>query len=143
MGEEGTLESSIRTLVAGSATNNNLALLEIDATAGRGIARHVHEHEDEVVYVLEGDLTFHIGDVVQRAQAGSCLVLPRGVEHSYVVGSRPVRLLVAVTPAGLEGILEDLRRIDREDAERLITVAARYGITITGPSPEAATLTTG
>ena len=104
--------------------------------------RHVHEHEDEVVYVLEGELTFHIGDVEQRVQAGSCLVLPRGVEHSYVVGSRPVRLLVAVTPAGLEGILEDLRRIDREDVERLITVAARYGITITGPSPEGALLPT-
>src|SRR3712207_3307410 len=100
MGEEHTLESSIRTLVAGSATDNHLALLEIAGSAGRGMVRHVHEHEDEVVYVLEGELTFHIGDVVQRAQAGSCLVLPRGVEHSYVVGSRPVRLLVAATPAG-------------------------------------------
>ena len=95
-----------------------------------------------MVYVLEGELTFHIGDVAQRVQAGSCLVLPRGVEHSYVVGSRPVRLLVAVTPAGMEGILEDLSRIDREDAECLITVAARYGITITGPSPEDAFMPT-
>ena len=138
MGEECTLETSIRTLVAGSATGNHLALLEISGSAGRGIVRHVHEHEDEVVYVLEGELTFHIGDAVQRAQAGSCLVLPRGIEHAYVIGSRPVRLLVAVTPAGLEGFLEEVARTDQEGVERLITVAARYGITITGPAPESA-----
>jgi uncharacterized cupin superfamily protein len=52
---------SVRTLITGSATGNQLALLEIHRTAGRGIVRHVHEHEDEVIYVLEGELTFHIG----------------------------------------------------------------------------------
>jgi quercetin dioxygenase-like cupin family protein len=134
MVEEQTLEPLVRTLVAGSATGNRLALLEIHESAGRGTVRHVHEHEDEVVYVLEGELTFHIGDAAQRAQAGACLVLPRGIEHSYVVESRQGRLLVAVTPAGLEAFLEDVRRTDSMDVERLITVAARYGITITGPA---------
>jgi quercetin dioxygenase-like cupin family protein len=134
----------VRKLVAGSATDNRLALLEIHGSAGGGIVRHVHEHEDEVVYVLEGELTFHLGDEVHQAREGSCLVLPRGIEHSYVVESGPARLLVAVTPAGLEGLLEEVTRIDRADIERLITVAARYGITITGPAPESAsTATTG
>ncbi len=144
MNREQALMLSARTLVTGSATGNQLALLEIHGTAGGGIVRHMHEHEDEVVYVLEGELTFHIGDTVQRARAGSCLVLPKGIEHSFLVGSGPVRLLVAMTPAGLEGILEDVQREDGVDAEHLITVAARYGITITGPSPEAiASATTG
>ena len=144
MNGEQALMPSVRTLVSGSATGNQLALLEIHRTAGRGIVRHVHEHEDEVIYVLEGELTFHIGETAQRARAGSCLVLPKGIEHSYLVRSGPVRLLVAVIPAGLERILEDLRRIDQVDVERLITIAARYGITITGPAPEAvATATTG
>jgi hypothetical protein len=49
-----------------------------------------------------------------------------------------------VIPAGLEEILEEMKRIGRVDVERLITVAAKYGITITGPAPEAfATATTG
>jgi quercetin dioxygenase-like cupin family protein len=126
----------VRTLVAGSATGNHLTLLEIYGSAGGGIVRHVHEHEDEVVYVLEGELTFHIGDAVQRTRAGSCLVLPRRIEHSYVVESHLARLLVMVTPAGLETFLEDVTRTDRMDVERLITVAARYGITITGPVPD-------
>jgi quercetin dioxygenase-like cupin family protein len=129
-------------LVAGSATGNQLALLEIHGSAGGGIVRHVHEHEDEVVYVLEGELTFYIGEEVHRAREGSCLVLPRGIEHSYVVESGRARLLVTVIPAGLEGLLEDVTAADRMDVERLITVAARYGITITGPAPEAAMPTT-
>jgi quercetin dioxygenase-like cupin family protein len=136
MNDERPLVPLARTLVPGNAIDNRLALLEIHGSAGRGVVRHVHEHEDEVVYVLEGELTFHIGDAVQRAQAGACLVLPRGIEHSYVVESRRGRLLVAVTPAGLEAFLEDVNRTDRMDVERLITVAAGYGITITGPAPE-------
>ena len=138
MDEEHALVSLGRTLVPGRATGNHLALLEIHGSAGRGIVRHVHELEDEVVYVLDGELTFHIGEEVHRAREGSCLVLPRGIEHSYVVESGLARLLVAVTPAGLEGIVEDVIRTDQVDVERLITVAARYGITITGPAPEIA-----
>ncbi len=136
MDEELAQAPQVRTLVAGSATDNHLALLEIHASAGRGIVRHVHELEDEVVYVLKGELTFQIGEEVLHAREGSCLVLPRGIEHSYVVESERAQLLVAVVPAGLEGILEDVRQTDRVDVERLITVAARYGITITGPAPE-------
>jgi quercetin dioxygenase-like cupin family protein len=136
MVEEQVLVPLGRTLVAGSATGNQLALLEIHGSAGRGVVRHMHEHEDEVVYVLEGELTFYIGEAVQRAPAQSCLVLPRGIEHSYVIESARARLLVALTPAGLEGFLEDMKRTDRRDVERLITLAARYGITITGPAPK-------
>ena len=136
MDKEQTQAPPVRTLVAGRATGNRLALLEIHESAGRGTVRHVHEHEDEVVYVLEGEFTFHIGDAVQYARAGSCLVLPKGIEHSYVVKSHQGRLLVAVAPAGLEAFLEDVSQTDRMDVERLITVAARYGITITGPALE-------
>jgi quercetin dioxygenase-like cupin family protein len=138
MDEEHALVSLGRTLVPGSATGNHLALLEIHGSAGRGIVRHVHELEDEVVYVLEGELTFHIGEEVHRTREGSCLVLPRGIEHSYVVESRLARLLVVVTPAGLEGLLDEVMRTTQADVERLITVTARYGITITGPAPERA-----
>ncbi len=142
MDEKCPLEPSVRTLVRGSATGNQLALLEIHGSAGQGIVRHLHEYEDEVVYVLEGELTFHIGDTVHRARPGSCLVLPKGIEHSYVVESGLARLLVAVTPAGLEGFLEDIAQTDRVSVEHLITVAARYGITITGPAPEGGGMTT-
>ena len=134
--EKQALGSPVRTLVAGSATGNQLALLEIQGSAGHAIVRHVHEHEDEVVYVLKGELTFHIGEEVHRVRDGACLLLPRGIEHSYVVELGPARLLVAVTPAGLEGLLEEVADMDQVGIEHLITVAARYGITITGPSPQ-------
>ena len=136
MNGEQALIPPIRMLVAGSATGDQLALLEIHGSAGGGIVRHVHELEDEVVYVMEGELTLHLEDTVRRAQAGSCLVLPKGIENSYVIESRLARPLVTVFPARLEGFLEDVSRTDGMDVERLITVAARYGITITGPVPE-------
>ncbi len=42
---------------------------------------HVHEHEDEMFYVIQGTLTirFRDGDVVLREH--ECMIVPKGVEH--------------------------------------------------------------
>jgi hypothetical protein len=67
----------------------------------------------------------------------SCQPRLVAVIDATCIESERARLLVAVTPAGVEGVLEDLRRTDCVGVEQLITVAARYGITITGPVPKA------
>ena len=124
------------TLVAGAETGGRLTVVELREVAGREPPRHVHEHEDEVVYVLAGALTFFVGDGEHRAAAGACLVLPRGTEHAYAVESGEARLLVVLTPAGLEGYFAEIDVGDAEaSVERVISVAARYGVAITGPPP--------
>ena len=99
---------------------------------------HMHNREDEIVYVLEGELTYYVGEETHNATAGTCVFLPRGCEHTFSVESGEARLLVLVVPAGLEGYYEELdgkgTGADTE-LERLVTVAARYGVEITGPPP--------
>lgn len=124
----------IRTHVASEETGGRLAVVEARVLAGHEPPRHVHGNEDEVVYVLDGALTFEVGEERRRASAGTCVFLPRGVEHCYALESSAARLLFLVAPAGIERFFGELTGSqDGLDAEHLITVAARYGVTITGP----------
>jgi mannose-6-phosphate isomerase-like protein (cupin superfamily) len=40
---------------------------------------HVHQHEDEYSYVLEGEVGFEVGDEVFTAGAGQLVAKPRGI----------------------------------------------------------------
>ena len=64
-------------------------------------------------------------------------MLQRDIEHGYDVESGETTLLSLFQPAGLDGCFEELSRGGGvADFERLVTVAARHGVEITGPRPE-------
>lgn len=44
---------------------------------------HLHRHDDEVWYVLEGVLRVQVGDTEVEAQAGTAVLAPRGTPHTY------------------------------------------------------------
>ena len=117
-------------------TEGQVAVLEVVVRRGEELPFHMHHREDEIVYVLAGELTYYVGQETHHATAGTCVLLPRGCEHTFSVGSESARLLVIFSPGGLE---EFYREMDGDGAdggiERLIAVAARYGVAITGPAP--------
>ena len=45
---------------------------------------HSHEHEDELFFVLSGELCMEFRDRVVILQPGEMIVVPRGVEHRPV-----------------------------------------------------------
>lgn len=86
----------------GEQSNGLLALAEVRAPRGTGSPQHRHHHEDEAWYVIDGELTFWLGDTQHTAGAGSFVFGPRGIEHRFQVASREARFLILVTPAGFE-----------------------------------------
>ena len=48
-----------------------------------GPEAHVHQDEDDVFYVLEGELTFDVGHGDVAAPAGTFVLVPPGVEHTH------------------------------------------------------------
>src|SRR5947209_4255809 len=52
---------------------------------------HVHSREDEIWYVLEGEIAFTIGDRTVIAGPGSFASIPRGVPHTFQVRSQTAR----------------------------------------------------
>lgn len=87
-----------RVLVAPAQTHNAFALLEMHLTLGAGPPRHLHTREDETIYVLEGELSFRVGDEVLVAKAGQAIVCLRDVPHQFKVVSPTARILMLLMP---------------------------------------------
>ena len=67
-GEATWFMGQLATVKMGSdATGGRCALLEFVTPAGGGPPYHVHRDQDESFYVLEGEMTFYVGDAVIQA----------------------------------------------------------------------------
>jgi mannose-6-phosphate isomerase-like protein (cupin superfamily) len=64
----------------------------------------LHHHDfDEAFYVLDGELTFQLGDDVRTAGPGTLTFAPRGSHHTLAnLGGCAARYLLVCTPAGFE-----------------------------------------
>jgi mannose-6-phosphate isomerase-like protein (cupin superfamily) len=75
----------------------------IDFAPGRELEAHVHPDEDDAFYIVEGELTFVIGDETVAAAPGTFVLVPPGVEHGFRNdGEDPVRMLNIHAPAGFD-----------------------------------------
>jgi mannose-6-phosphate isomerase-like protein (cupin superfamily) len=75
----------------------------IDFAPGRELEAHVHPDEDDAFYILEGELTFVLGDELVAAPPGTFVLVPPGVEHGFRNdGAVPVRMLNIHAPAGFD-----------------------------------------
>jgi quercetin dioxygenase-like cupin family protein len=75
----------------------------IDFQARRELEAHVHDDEDDAFYILEGELTFILGDEEVAAPAGTFVLIPPGVEHGFRNDSdEVVRILNIHAPAGFD-----------------------------------------
>ena len=92
-----------RFLATGEDTDGKYALWEAIVPPGGGPPPHAHSREEEGFYVLEGEITFHIGADRIVATAGMFANMPVGTPHSFRnESSKPAKMLISVAPAGLE-----------------------------------------
>ena len=70
---------------------------------------HVHERDDELFYVLDGEHVFQVGDDEFHVGPGGLVFAPRGIPHAQrrVVPGEG-RLLVLTVPGGLDGFFREL-----------------------------------
>jgi len=93
--------------VVGADTGGAYSLCEYEATYD--IPPHVHQREDEAIYVLEGRVTVRVGDDEFPAGAGDFVFMPKEVAHSIALASPPpVHFLAVSTPSGFEHFMEDM-----------------------------------
>ena len=91
---------------------------------------HVHRRLHDMFYVLEGTLTFRLGDETVLAPPRTFICVPPGVVHSFSNPSDdPVRFLNLNTPAGWEGYMRDLGAAASAgplDSEMIGRIASKY-----------------
>jgi len=131
-----------RFLATGEDTNGKYAQWEAIVPPGGGPPPHVHSREEEGFYVLEGEITFTIGEERLMASAGMFANMPVGTTHSFKnESSKPAKMLISIAPAGLEKMFfefgvplqEDYTTAlppTKDEIEKLLAVAPKYGIEI-------------
>jgi mannose-6-phosphate isomerase-like protein (cupin superfamily) len=134
-----------RFLATGDDTNGKYAMWEAIVPPGGGPPPHVHSREEEAFYILEGEITFHIGEERVVATAGMFANMPVGTPHSFKnESSHPAKMLISVAPAGLEKMFFEFGVSvpqgattapppRKEEIEKLLAIAPKYGIEIRLP----------
>lgn len=112
-----------------------LGATEILIHPGEEPPLHVHKNEDEWFYMLEGEVTFHVGGENHLGTAGAFVSFPRGIPHTFTVESDSARFLVLNTPGGFERMFKANPKTP-EDAARAMEA---LGLEIVGPHPRQAT----
>ncbi len=134
-----------RLLVSGVETQGRYAVVETLVPPGGGPPPHLHRREEEGFFVLEGEITFLIGERRLVAGPGTFANMPIGVPHAFKNESiQPARMIVLVAPAGFEQMFFEVGTElppgstapvppSAEEIERLKLAAARYGIEFIPP----------
>ncbi len=83
-------------------TDGSLILFEDHLARGKTTPLHQHPDQDEVLYIIEGELLYRSDDAERRVGCGGTIVTPRGVPHALLVVSDTARLLCLQTPGSGE-----------------------------------------
>lgn len=94
--------------VTAAQTGGLLSIIEVTEPPNMAGPLHVHHREDEGFWILEGDVTFEVGDATIPAKAGDFVFGPRDIPHRYTVGSAGCRMLFIMTPGGFENLIRDM-----------------------------------
>ena len=134
-----------RILATGAQTGGAYGLSEVRVLPGGGPPPHIHHREDEGFFVLEGEITFTLGDRKVVGKPGAFIQGPRGIPHAFKnESSAPARMLILVTPPGFEKFMAEFAQpvasfesqptpVTPADFQKLSAVAASYGIEILPP----------
>lgn len=93
---------------------------------------HIHHHEDEVIYVLEGLIDIRLDHKKLQAPVGGIIHLPKNIPHAiYNSLKTPLKIMVYAIPGGLENYFDEVEAALEGgvlDDETFNKISTRYGI---------------
>ena len=122
----------------GGATGDSIMMFEETVPAGTKSTFHLHHDSDEIAYVLEGEVTFLIGDAVTVGGPGACAFMPRDVPHAWKsTGAEPGKVLFLYAPGRAGKFFEDMlhRPAGPVSDQDFAQVGERHGWEVVGPPP--------
>jgi quercetin dioxygenase-like cupin family protein len=144
-GEHFNFLNSLHTAkITGEQTNGAMTAVEFVAQRNFGPPLHRHDAEDELFYIIAGELWLACGDAEAVHGEGAVVWLPRGLAHTFQVRSATARVLVVSAPSGYDQMVATLGEpLDEPvmpepkeiDPARLAEVCAQFNIEVLGPPP--------
>ena len=133
----------IRFLLTGDDSNGSVSLFEFTVPAGHKLPApaHMNDAYEEVLYGVEGVLTWTVDGSPIEVGPGQALCIPRGAVHRFDnFGSEDVKQLVVITPAimGPAYFREAAEVIGAAaggppDRAKMMEVFRRHGMTLAAP----------
>lgn len=127
---------ALRVVVGARATGGRLAICQVSGPPGSSTPVHRHEHEDEVLHVVSGEVSVWQQGSRVNVAAGASLLLPQGLPHRLTVGADgPAEFLLAFLPGGVEDAIvsassaDPMATLDPDDVAALLAPA---GVSVYG-----------
>jgi quercetin dioxygenase-like cupin family protein len=86
-------------------TGGQMTIVEVMWHPGAQAPLHVHHRDDEGFWILEGDVTFEVGETTIEASAGDYVFGRRDIPHRFTVGDKGCRMLFILVPGGIEDLI--------------------------------------
>ena len=135
----------IRFLLTGDDSNDNASVFEVLVPAGQKLAAPSHRNDayEEILYGIEGVLTWTVDGTPIEVGPGQALCIPRGAAHRFDnFGIEDAKQLAVVTPAimGPAYFREAAEVIGAAgggppDRMKMTEIFRRHGMTVVAPPP--------
>jgi mannose-6-phosphate isomerase-like protein (cupin superfamily) len=131
-GEGRRLSLGVTHKLTGAQTGGAYYLCEAIFGPESGSPLHIHHHEDEVIYVLEGAIDIRFDEGELHIPAGGVVHLPKNLPHAlYNPLKTPLKIMVHTIPAGLENYFDEVEAAIQNgslDAELNTQISSKYGL---------------
>ena len=131
-------------VLAGVPESEHVAILWYTITDG-AVGLHYHA-KTESVYVIEGNVRYHIAGETHEGGPGTVFYVPARIEENFEpAGAETVRLLVIYTPGGMDKFFKEAGEPAQRrevpppsdaapDLERLSAIAEKHGLKLKVPA---------
>jgi quercetin dioxygenase-like cupin family protein len=135
----------IRFLLTHDDSNGSASVFEVFVPAGQKLLAPPHKNDayEEILYGIQGTLTWTVEGNPIEVGPGQALCIPRGAVHRFDNhGSEDAKQLVLISPAIMgPAYFREAAELIRAsgggppDREKMMQVFQRHGMTVAGPSP--------
>ena len=81
-------------------TNGDLTVFEYRGNESGGPPLHVHSHQDEIFFIVQGEYLFQVGNDKHTLKAGDTIFLPRTVPHTFAQLTDNGKMFFLFQPSG-------------------------------------------
>ena len=86
-----------------AAGGEQVLMCRVTYQPGKQVPRHRHEHTEQVMYILEGEVTMTVEAQTRTLRAGETAVINRGLEHE-LYSDPGVTFIEALAPVPLDHV---------------------------------------
>jgi quercetin dioxygenase-like cupin family protein len=116
-------------------TNGDLTVFEYTGNEKGGPPLHVHPHQDEIFFIVQGEYLFQVGKDKHNLIAGVTIFLPRAVPHTFAQLTDNGKMFFLFQPSGkMEGFFRAIGNLTSPPTpEQGAKIFADHDMKVVGP----------